>query len=209
MIKVLLADDHRLMRDGIKSILLQEKEIEILGEASNGIEVLRFLERTPVDVAVIDIEMPGMDGIETTKIIRKEHPKTKVLILSMYKRKSFILQLMKAGAAGYILKEKSQQELISAIHNVYRGNSHYGIEVLNQVTKLDRENSEPDVQLSNRELEVLCLIAEGMTTKEISVELNRSEATVNTHRRNLLHKLEVPNDKHLVRYAIKHKLVKL
>ena len=209
MIKVLLADDHQLMRDGIKSILRQEKEIEILGEASNGEEVLSFLEHTSVDIAIIDIEMPGMDGIDATKIIRKEYPNTKVLILSMYKRKSFILKLMNAGAAGYILKEKSKQQLISAIHNISRGNSHYGIEVINQVTNLDSENNETYVQLSERELEVLCLIAEGLTSKEISVKLSRAEATINTHRRNLLQKLEVPNDKHLVRYAIKHKLVEL
>ncbi|MCO6493676.1 MAG: response regulator transcription factor [Phaeodactylibacter sp.] len=208
MINVLLADDQRMFVEGMKAILQQEKDIDIVGEATNGDEVLAFLEKNPVDVVLLDIEMPETDGIEATRIIRKEHPLVKVLILSMYNKKSFILKLMQAGASGYILKEKSKEELIAAIHNVYRGQPHFSLEVL---SKIAGANSEPDteVQLTERELEVLCLIAEGKTTKEIAPMLNIAEATVNTYRRNLLEKLEVSNDKHLVRYAIKHGLVEL
>lgn len=208
MIKVLLADDHRLFIDGMKAMLQQEKDIEIVGQASNGDEVLAFLETNPVDVVVLDIEMPKTDGIEATQIIRKEYPKTKVLILSMYNKKSFIIKLMQAGASGYILKDKSKGELIGAIHNVYKGLPHFSLEVLSQITRQDLEPSH-EVQLSERELQVLCLIAEGLTSKEISGELHIAEATVNTHRRSLLNKLEVPNEKHLVRYAIKQGLVEL
>lgn len=211
MIKVLLADDHQLMIEGMETILQQEKEIEIVGKAATGDEVLNILKEKEVDVVVLDIEMPGSmgNGIDNTQIIRKDFPKTKVLILSMYNKKSFILKLMEAGAAGYILKNKSKEELLNAIYNVHRGNSHYGLEVLNQITQIGATDEEPEVQLSEREIEVLCKIAEGMTSLEISKLLNISPATVNTHRRNLLNKLDVPNDKHLVRYAIKHKLIEL
>ncbi|MCO6493677.1 MAG: response regulator transcription factor [Phaeodactylibacter sp.] len=208
MIKVLLADDHQIIIDGMKAILQQEKDIEIVGEASNGAEVLAFLEKNLVDVVVLDIEMPETGGIEATRIIRKEYPQVKVLILSMYNRKGFILKLMEAGASGYILKEKSKEELIGAIHNVYRRQPHFSLEVLNKITD-PTPVPHNEVELSERELQVLCLIAEGLTTNEISERLNITENTVKTHRRNLLEKLEVPNDKHLVRYAIKHGLVEL
>ena len=210
MIKVLLADDHQMFIDGMKAMLQQEKDIQIVGQASNGDEVLDFLEKNPGDVVVLDIEMPETDGIEATRIIRKEYPRAKVLILSMYNRKNFIIKLMEAGASGYILKDKSKEELIGAIHNVHRGQPHFGLEVLSKITGAGAA-SEPDieVQLSERELQVLCLIAEGKTTKEIAPQLNIAETTVNTHRRSLLQKIDVPNEKHLVRYAIKHKLVEL
>lgn len=209
MINVLLADDHHMFIDGMKAMLEKEKDIKVVGDASNGDEVLSFLEKNLVDVVVLDIEMPETNGIETAKIIRKEYPKVKVLILSMYNKKTFILELMKAGAAGYILKDKSKEELIGAIYNVYKGQPHFGLEILSQITLPEPSETNAEVQLSEREIEVLCLIAEGMTTKEVSKKLFISEATVNTHRRNLLQKIEVPNDKFLVRYAIKHKLVDL
>ena len=208
MIKVLLADDHQMFIDGMKAMLQQEKDIQIVGQASNGDEVLDFLEKNPVDVVVLDIEMPETDGIEATRIIRKEYPRAKVLILSMYNRKNFIIKLMEAGASGYILKDKSKEELIGAIHNVHRGLPHFSLEVLSKITGAASEH-DIEVQLSERELQVLCLIAEGKTTKEIAPQLNIAETTVNTHRRSLLHKIDVPNEKHLVRYAIKHKLVEL
>ena len=158
-------------------------------------------------MVVLDIRMPELNGIETTKIIKKEYPNTKVLILTMYNQKDFIMQLMRVGASGYILKNKSSEELLMAIHNIHKGHSHYGLEILNTATSIS--NTTEEVNLTKREEEVLILIAEGQTTKEISAKLNIAEPTVNTHRRNLLQKLEVPNDKYLVRYAIKHGLVSL
>jgi len=211
MIKILLADDQLMFLDGMIAFLENEKDIQIVGTASNGDEVLDFLERnSDVDVVVLDVEMPKKDGVETARIIKKNPllKRVKVLILSMYNRKDFISKLMEVGADGYILKNKSKEELVQAIHNVHNEQPHFGLEVLRKATST-ASNLEKNVELTDREREVLCLIAEGKTTKEIAVELYISEPTVNTHRRNLLRKLEFPNDKYLVRYAIKQGLVKL
>ncbi len=211
MIKVLLADDQKMFMDGMRSFLEKESDIEIVGEAINGDEVINFLNKqSDVDVVILDVEMPIKDGIETTKIIKKDirFKKMKILILTMYNEKNFIVKLLEAGADGYILKNKSKEELVQAIHNVNRGQPHFGLEVLNQARSTS-SNLEKKIELTEREVEVLCLIAEGKTTREIAALLYISEPTVNTHRRNLLRKLEFPNDKYLVRYAIKQGFVKL
>lgn len=211
MIKVLLADDQKMFMDGMIAFLENEKDIQIVGTASNGDEVLTFLGENPdTEVVVLDVEMPEKDGVDTAKIIKKDPrlSKVKILILSMYNRKDFISRLMDAGADGYILKNKSKEELVQAIHHVHSGQPHFGIEVLRKATSTNSD-LEKNIELTDREHEVLCLIAEGKTTREIAAELYISEPTVNTHRRNLLRKLEFPNDKYLVRYAIKQGYVKL
>ena len=211
MIKVLLADDQQMFLDGMKAFLEQEPEIEIIGMANNGDQVLEILEVRPdIDVVVLDVEMPQKDGIETTHLIKQDRrlEKVKILILTMYNRKDFIVKLMEAGANGYILKNKSKEELVHAIYNIYEGRPHFGLEVLNSATSISSK-LEKNIELTDRELETLCLIAEGKTTREISSLLFISEPTVNTHRRNLLRKLDFTNDKYLVRYAIKHGYVKL
>ena len=211
MIKVLLADDQQLLLDGMISFLEKDEKIQVHGTALNGDEVLNFLKAHPdTDVVVMDVEMPVKNGIETTRAIRedKQLENIKVLILSMYNKKEFILKLMEAGANGYILKDKGKEQLIFAIYNVHEGKTHFGLEVqqaaFSPISKMEKK-----VDLTERELDVLCLIAEGMMTREIATKLFISEPTVNTHRRNLLRKLDVPNDKHLVRYAIKKGLVEL
>jgi len=209
MIKVLLADDHQMFIDGMKVYLDKYDHIEIVGEANNGEQVLDILESTSVDVVVLDIEMPEMDGIETTKFIRKNYTNTKVLILSMYDEKEFIIKLMSHGASGYILKNKSKEELLTAINNVAEGRTHYGLEIMNQVIAVSKLNKDEDIQLTEREIEVLQKVAEGYSSKEAATALNISETTVNTHRRNIMAKLELPNATHLVRYAIKNGYVKL
>ena len=209
-INVLLADDHKMFLDGMRAVLDADSVIHIVGEALNGIQVLEFLEKgeQQVDVLVLDVEMPEMDGVQVAKEIVKRFPHVKVLIVSMYKRKNYIVNLMRVGVSGYILKNKSKKELVGAIKNVYDNIPHFGLEILGTVSSRD-EYDEPETPLTERESEVLCKIAEAMTTKQIAAELNISEATVNTHRRNLLLKLDKPNDKHLVRYAIKIGLVTL
>lgn len=211
MINVLLADDQIMFLDGMRSFLKTEPNITVKGTVNNGDEVLQFLEKQPdIDVVVLDVEMPEKDGVETAQLIKKNPllKNVKILILTMYNRKDFIVKLMQSGANGYILKNKSKEELVQAIHNVHQGIPHFGLEVLNKATSTS-SNLEKNIELTDREHEVLCLIAEGKTTREIAKELFISEPTVNTHRRNLLRKLDFPNDKYLVRYAIKKGYVKL
>ncbi|MEM6379044.1 MAG: response regulator transcription factor [Bacteroidota bacterium] len=206
-IKVLLADDQRLFVDGLVAVLEQAKEIEIVGQVYDGEQVLEFLEKQEVDIIVLDVEMPNLNGVDAAAIITQKYPKIKILILSMYNDKRFIVNLMRLGVAGYILKNKSKEELVSAIYNVHRGNAHFGLEVLNSIAKTDNRPAKEDVELSDRQKEILIKIAEGNTTKQIADLLHISETTVNTHRRNLLRKLGVPNEKFLVRYAIRKGLI--
>ena len=209
MTTVLLADDHQMFIDGMKVYLEKYDHIKVVGEANSGSEVLDFLETTFVDVVVLDVEMPDMDGIETTKYIKKKFPKTNVLILSMYDKKEFIIKLMRYGASGYILKNKSKEELLTAINNVSAGRTHYGLEIMNHAIAVSTIDEDDEAQLTEREIEVLQKIAEGFSSKEAADLLNISETTVSTHRRNIMAKLEIPNATHLVRYAIKHGYVEL
>ena len=205
MIKILLADDHQILIDGIRSFLEKYEDIQVVAEANNGQEVLDILETrsTDIDIAVLDIEMPILDGIETCKIIRKNYKHIKVLIVSMFNTKEFVLKLIQNGAAGYILKERTKEDLVTAIKNVYAGNTYYGLKVMENAVKDPQEEKEL-VQLSEREIEVLKLVAEAYSSKEISALLNISETTVNTHRRNIMTKLKIKNVVDLTRYAIKH-----
>ncbi len=208
MIKVFLADDHQLFIDGMKALLEREKDIIVVGEAVNGEEVLDKIPDTEPNVLVLDIEMPELDGIEVTKYVTKHHKELKVLVLTMHNKKDFIMELMRIGAAGYILKNKSKEELVFAIHNVFNGRPHYGLEVLNTATVVSRQTEEVG-KLTNREKEILRELALGKTAKEIGHDLKIAESTVNTHRRNILKKLNLPNEKHLIRYAFKNGIVDL
>lgn len=213
MIKILLVDDHKMFIDGLRAFLEKDEKIDIVGEALSGEATMVFLEKNPVDVVVLDIEMKGINGVETTALIKKKFPKTRVLILSMHKKKRFIVGLFKAGASGYVLKNKSKEELLGAIYNVYEGRPHFGLEVLKVASSIDEPQSqydyEPEVKLTERETEVLILVAKGFTTQAISDQLFISKLTVNTHRRNLLQKLDLPNAQHLVIYAIKNGLISI
>ena len=209
-VKVILVDDHQMFIDGMKVYLENYNHIEIVGEANSGVEVVDLLENEAVDVVVMDIDMPGeMDGIDTTKYIRKHYKNTKVLILSMFDKKEFIIKLMRHGASGYILKNKSKEELLMALNNVSAGRTHYGLEIMNHAIAVSNIDEDEEAQLTEREIEVLQKVAEGFSSKEAAGVLNISETTVNTHRRNIMAKLELPSATHLVRYAIKHGYVKL
>ncbi|HNW50516.1 MAG TPA: response regulator transcription factor [Prolixibacteraceae bacterium] len=212
MIKVVLADDHQIVLDGLKSLLEREKEICPVGEALNGVELLKLLKEKQADVAVVDIDMPLMNGIETTKEIKRLYPEMKVLILSMYNDHEYIRRLIEAGASGYILKNKGKEELVSAIHKIADGGQYLGDAILkvliDEMQKPVKTLNDKKVPLTKRETDVLKLIVEGNTTPQISDALCIAHSTVETHRRNLIDKLGVANTKELIKQAIKNGYVK-
>lgn len=211
MIKVLLADDHEIITDGLKSILKNEDNIEVVATVSNGRDAVNYIEKNQVDIAVLDINMPIMTGIEATKLIKENAYETKVLILSMYDTMEFIDELIEAGCQGYILKNKGQEELVKAIHRVYSGKPYFGERVqermLEQRMNSKIKSKQEKVDLTRRELQVLQLIAQEFTTPEISEKLFIEESTVNTHRRNLISKLGVKSSLGLVSYAWKNGII--
>lgn len=209
---MLIADDHRLFIEGIVAMLEESEGIVVVGEARNGMEVIGLCENQEVDVVLMDISMPIMDGIEATKKLLKRHPAIKVLGLSMHNDHNFISDLLKSGAMGYILKNTGKKDLVDAIHALHSGESYLGEEV--SKTLLNSFMKKPDKmplneKLSERETEVLACIATGMTTQEIGDQLFISKNTVETHRKNLLYKLQAKNTAELINNAYKRRLIQL
>ncbi len=212
-IRILLGDDHTLVRQGIRKILEDRPDWEVVAEASDGRDAVRQAEAIDPDVAVLDIGMPLLNGIEATRQIMKRHPNVRVLILSMHADEAYILQALKAGARGYLLKDSADAELIRAVTAVAGGKSFFSPAVakimlddyVQYMTKhgiVDRYES-----LSQREREILQLIAEGHTNKEVAEMLSVSPATVETHRTHILHKLDVHNTAELVLYAVRRGVI--
>ncbi|PJA07351.1 MAG: DNA-binding response regulator [Flavobacteriales bacterium CG_4_10_14_0_2_um_filter_32_8] len=209
-IKLLLADDHQMIRNGIKLMLKKNVEFEVVAEASSGEEVISYLERNAarVDVILMDINMPGMGGIEATEIITKKYSTIKVLALTMHSEETFITSMMKVGALGYILKEADTNELIMAINTVALGKKYYSNEVsVAMINALMSKDNSQGTDLSDREIEVLKYIAAGDTNKEAGEKLFISPRTVETHRRNILSKLDVKNTAEMIKYAYQHQLI--
>lgn len=211
-IKVLLADDHKIFRDGVRSILEKEKDIEVVDEAADGKEVIQKINEFPVDVLVLDIDIGEPNGIEITELVSKSHPDVKILILSMMGLHDFVIQALEKGAIGFLLKNTGKDEVLTAIRSVSKGDSYFSkevsailIEQLNRPSKLRTKNA--DIPISPREIEVLRLIALEFSNSEIAEKLFISIRTVDTHRRNLLEKLNAKNTAGLVRFAIKKGLV--
>ena len=192
-------------------MLEDDKELEVVGEASNGQELLELLEHTPADIVLLDINMPVMDGYEAARQVKEYFPDTKVLALSMLNSEPFVQKMMESGASGYILKSTGKAELRSAIKLVAGGTAFMGadlaIRLLNKSAATDMEEEKPNrgnSVLSKRELEVLALIAEGFTNAEIADKLFTSKRTIETHRQNILEKTSAKNTANLVKYAIKN-----
>ncbi len=203
-IKVIIADDHQIVIDGLKSLLVQEENIEVVGEALNGKDALDILGKEDIDVAILDIEMPLLSGIEATKIIKNDFPNVKVLILSMYNTEKFVHNVIEIGANGYILKNKGKEELVLAINYIMEGDEYFGREVEKtfRLSQKKKNDEIKNVRLTKREIEVLKLIAFGDTTPIISDKLCIAHSTVETHRRNLIEKTGVRGgSKGLVKYA--------
>lgn len=210
MIKVLIADDHQMFIDGLRSLLQGSEDICVVGEAANGEKVVELCDREEVDIAIMDINMPGMDGIQATRELLKKHPSLKVLGLSMYNDREYISDLLKAGARGYILKNTGKETLLNALRTLQSGGNYLGEEVsqtlLNTFIKAPGRTQLAE-KLSDREKEVLDRIATGLTTHEIADQLFISKNTVETHRKNLLYKLKARNTAELVNNAYKQRLI--
>ncbi len=209
-IKLLLADDHEIIRNGIKLMLKKNVEFEVVAEAGSGVEVIRYLDENPgvVDVVLMDISMPELSGIEATEIITQKFKNIKVLALTMHAEETYITSMMKAGAMGYILKEAGTSELVMAINSVAKGKKFYSNEVsVAMINSLMNKDNSVGIELSERELEVLKYIAAGDTNKEAGEKLFISPRTVETHRRNILSKLDIKNTAEMIKYAYQHNLV--
>lgn len=211
--KILIADDHPMFREGVRRILENEDSYKVVAEARDGQEAIKLIEQNPVDLVIMDINMPGLDGVEATRLLVKEQPSLKILALTMHREDRYIMKMLKAGALGYILKDDGKDKLLEAVETVLTGNSYFGHDVSETLLssfmnkKVLAENqapSEPKVNLTERELEILKLItANELTSEEIANRLNISKRTVDTHRKNILVQLGAKNSVGLVKYAIK------
>jgi DNA-binding NarL/FixJ family response regulator len=211
-IRVLLADDHKIFRDGVRSILEKESDMLVVDDAANGIEVMDKIEKLEVDVLVLDIDIGKPNGIEITEMVSKNHPNVKILILSMIGLHDFVIQALEKGAIGFLLKNTGKDEVLTAIRSVYKGDSYFSKEVsavlIEQLHKpASSRKKNIDIPISPREIEVLKLIAHEYSNSEIADKLFISIRTVDTHRRNLLEKLGAKNTAGLVRFAIQKGLV--
>lgn len=208
-IKVLVVDDHALLRDGIRALLSIQDDIEVVGEATDGREAINLVRQLSPDVVLMDIAMPLMDGLEATRRIHKENPKVKVLILTQHDNKEYMLSSVKAGAAGCVPKRAVASELISAIRVVHQGDSYLYPSVAKVLIKdyLQKMQQDPYECLTNREREVLKLVAEGRTSRDIASLLCISIKTVLGHRTKVMEKLDIHNRTELVKYAIRKGLI--
>lgn len=206
-IKILLADDHTIVRQGLKLIISAHPDLEVVGEAANGREAVEIAEKLRPDMVLMDVAMPELNGIEATRRLVAANARVKVLVLSMHKEAVYVREILKAGARGYILKDAIDTELLNAIRSVAKGDGYISPAVSGALLNDYRKDvTDPVDLLSGREREVLQLIAEGKTNKEIATKLNLSVYTVDSHRGKIMEKLNLHSTGELVRFAIKHGL---
>jgi two-component system invasion response regulator UvrY len=208
--KILLADDHTMFREGVKQLLASASDFAVVDEASDAAQVLEKVQKTKCDVVVLDISMPGRDGIDVLKQLKQLNPHLSVLILSMYPEDQYAFRAIKAGASGYLTKNKASSELIAAIRKVAGGRKYISSEVAEQLANdLANDADKPLHQkLSDREYQVMCMIASGKTVGQISEELALSVSSVSTMRTRILKKFEMKTNAEITRYALKHDLVR-
>jgi two-component system, NarL family, response regulator NreC len=206
-VKILLADDHTIVRQGLKLILSAHADLEVVGEAANGREAVEMADKLRPDVVLMDVQMPELNGIEATRKMVAAHPRIRILVLSMHKESVYVREILKAGARGYILKDAIDTELLNAVRSVAQGDGYISPAVASALNEKLKDPSNPVDMLSAREREVLLLIAEGKTNKEIATKLNLSVYTVDSHRGKIMEKLNLHSAGELVRFAIKHGLV--
>lgn len=206
-IKIIIADDHQLFRNGIISLLSRRDDMEVVGEAANGKELMALLENKATHVVLLDISMPDSNGLELIKDIRSKYPDTHIVMLTMHAEGQYVVKAVRNGAFGYLLKNVDEQELITAIQQVALGKKYYNAEISELMISNMSIEGETLKQLSDRELEILDLVSNGKTTKEIADQLFVSTRTVETHRVNMMKKLNVQNTAELIKKAAHLKLI--
>lgn len=204
MIRVLIADDHQVILDGFNSIFHQLEDIELVGKLKNGQEVLEFLESSKVDIAILDIKMPLLNGVETCKKISRMYPNTKVIALSMFDQQSYMKRMFQYGAMGYLLKDDTAKEVEKAIRLVHAGEKYISMELRDRLTNVDRIVNPRGraIEITSREEEVLSLLSQGLTDNEIGEKLFISFHTAKTHRKKLIAKFGAKNTTDLIRMAM-------
>jgi len=214
-IRVLLTDDHVLFRQGLRTLLSAEADLEVVGEASGAADAITLARQTRPDVVLMDIGMAGMSSFEATRVIRKERPETRVVFLSMYDDEDYLAECVEIGGSGYILKECPAEQLVTAIREVNRGGSYLSPRLLTRLVDGFRTQGRGPTRqprfgtLTNRELEILKMLAEGKSVKEIATSFDLSVKTVEAHKFNLMRKLDIHNKAQLVQYAIQKKVIRL
>lgn len=207
-LKIFIADDHLLIREGLKKLLAYETDLKIVGEADNPDDTLDYISNNEVDILILDINLPGKSGLDILKQLKMFKPGLHVLILSMYPEEQFAERTLKAGASGYLTKESAPDELINAIRRVAKGGKYISHQLAEKlIFKKDAEYELPHQALSDREFQVLKLMARGKSQVDISSELNLSTSTINTYRSRILEKLGLKTNAELIHYALQNKLI--
>jgi len=209
VIRVLLADDHAIVRAGLKEILAGTGDITVAGEANNGQEVMARIRGQDYDVAVLDMSMPGRSGIELIKQVKDEKPKLRILVLTMHSEEQYAVRALKAGASGYLTKDSAAEQLVAAIRKIAAGGAYVSPETAERLAlgAAPRAEAAPHTLLSDREFQVLQLIAGGQSVGGIAKRLALSVKTVSTHKTRILQKMGLANQAELIRYALEHKLL--
>jgi DNA-binding NarL/FixJ family response regulator len=204
MTRIVLADDHKIVRDGLKRILAATPDLQVAAEAADGDTLLRLIKASDYDLAVVDMSMPGLAGIDLIKRLKNEKPKLRVLVLSMHGERQYAARALKAGASGYLNKDSAAEQLVGAIRKIAAGGVHIGEAAAASLVAAEKA---PHEALSDREFEVLRLLVEGLGPTEIGERLHLSVKTVSTHKTRILEKLRLGSTAELVRYALEHKLL--
>lgn len=205
MIRIVIADDHAIVREGLKRIVSSVDGLQVVGEAADGTEVMQRVRELSFDVLMLDLSMPGRSGMELIRLVRAEKPKLRILVLSMHQEQQYAVRAIKSGASGYLTKESAPAQLEQAIRKIAAGGAFISAEVAEQLALGAMPGSEvsPQESLSNREFEVFRLLVDGVTVTDIAARLSLSVKTVSTHKGNLMQKLGLQNQNDLIRYALK------
>jgi DNA-binding NarL/FixJ family response regulator len=209
MIRVVIADDHTIVREGLKQLLGAAADLEVVGEARDGHEALKIVREIEFDVLLLDLSMPGKGGMELIKQVRDEKPKVRIVVLSMHAEHQYAVRAIKTGASGYLTKDSAATQLVAAIRKVAGGGAFISAEVAEQLalSAMPRAEGPPHASLSNREYQIFQLLVTGKSVSDIALQLNLSVKTVSTHKARLLEKMGLASQAELVHYAIRHRLV--